>query len=197
MRKSALATAEARRGGGRRIGRAQHLAVDLKQYAEDCVQLRRSRKTRGLVAFTLNGNTNAGAVGPPCTGTKVPVTSASSSSCTTTRAEGGSIRAQPADGTASAHAVVTGRSQHATLARTTKLLTVANASAGHSVALPVPGAPTSAIVGASPVAKWMEHTRSWLARGSLMRSFEAPCRLSILHREPHGGCRVQCDVCHD
>ena len=152
MRKSALATAEARRGGGRRIGRAQHLAVDLKQYAEDCVQLRRSRKTRGLVAFTLNGNTNAGAVGPPCTGTKVPVTSASSSSCTTTRAEGGSIRAQPADGTASAHAVVTGRSQHATLARTTKLLTVANASAGHSVALPVPGAPTSAIVGASPVA---------------------------------------------
>ena len=129
MRKSALATAEARRRGGRRIGRAQHLVVDLKQYAEDCVQLRRSRKTRGLVAFTLNGNTNAGAVGPPCTGTKVPVTSASSSSCTTTRAEGGSIRAQPADGTASAHAVVTGRSQHATLARTTKLLTVANASA--------------------------------------------------------------------
>ena len=129
IRKSALATAEARRGGGRRIGRAQHLAVDLKQYAEDCVQLRRSRKTRGLVAFTLNGNTNAGAVGPPCTGTKVPVTSASSSSCTTTRAEGGSIRAQPANGTASAHAVVTGRSQHATLARTTKLLTVANASA--------------------------------------------------------------------
>ena len=59
---------------------------------------------------------------------------------------------------------------------------VANASAGHSVALPVPGAPTSAIVGASPVAKWMEHTRSWLARGSLMRSFEAPCGLYILHR---------------
>ena len=78
MRKYAHVTAEARRRRGRRIGRAQHLVVDLKQYAEDCADRASLTKTRGLVAFTLNGNANAGAVGPPCTGTKVPVTSASS-----------------------------------------------------------------------------------------------------------------------
>ncbi len=62
------------------------------------------------------------------------------------RAEDASIRAQLADGATPADVVVAGR-RPATLARTTKLLTAASASAGHSAPTGA-GAPTSAVVGA-------------------------------------------------
>ena len=63
------------------------------------------------------------------------------------RAEDASIRAQLADGATAADVMVAGRSRPATLARTTKLLTAASASAGHSAPTGA-GAPTSAVVGA-------------------------------------------------
>ena len=154
MRKYAHVTAEVRRRRGRRIGRAQHLAVDLKHYAEDCAQLRRSRlldqdpRVSGLHAqrqcqrwrgwptlYWHKGTCDLGIfkqLHDYKGGRRVDTSTA----CRR-------YRLSPCGGDWPQPACNPGADNEA--AHSGKRL--CTESAGHSVALSVPGAPTSAIVG--------------------------------------------------